>query len=88
MYNEDFDTPEMKMIKYQKDYDKYLYGVGIVARIGWDGIYKRNRFQVVDPKTWYPDLNGDYITGNYSYSGFDKLMYMSDMKSMGYENLE
>lgn len=88
MYNEDFDTPEMKMIKYQKDYDKYLYGVGIVARIGWDWIYKKNKFQVVDPKTWYPDLNWDYITGNYSYSGFDKLAYKRDLENMWYENVD
>ena len=88
MYNEDIDTPEMKMVKYQKDHDKFLYWVGIVARTGWDGIYKRNKFQVVNPKTWYPDLNGDYITGNYSYTGFDKLMYMEEMKQAGYNNLE
>lgn len=25
MYNEDIDTPDMKMVKYQKDHDKFLY---------------------------------------------------------------
>lgn len=88
MYVEDFDTPEMKMIKYLRDHDKYLYWVWIVARTGWDWIYKRNKFQVVDPKTWYPDLNWDYINGNYSYTGFDKLAYMEDMKQSGYINLD
>ena len=88
MYNEDIDTPDMKMVKYQKDHDKFLYWVGIVARTWWDGVYKRNKFQVVNPKTWYPDLDGDYITGNYSYTGFDKLMYMDEMKQAGYKNLD
>lgn len=88
MYNEDIDTPDMKMVKYQKDHDKFLYWVGIVARTWWDGVYKRNKFQVVNPKTWYPDLDGDYITGNYSYTGFDKLMYMDEMKNAGYKNLD
>lgn len=88
IYNEDFDIPQMKMVKYMKDHDKYLFGVWIVARTWWDWVYKRNKFQVVDPKTWYPDLNWDYITGNYSYTGFDKLSYMDDMENAGYMNLD
>ena len=88
MYNEDFSTPEMKMLKYQRDHDKYLYWVGIVARPGWDWIYKRNKFQAVNPKTWYPDLNGDYVTGNYSYSGFDQLKYKDELEQSWYANVD
>lgn len=88
IYNEDFDIPQMKMVKYMKDHDKFLFWVWIVARTWWDWIYKRNKFQTVDPKTWYPDLNWDYITGNYSYTGFDKLAYMDDMEKIGYMNLK
>lgn len=88
LYNEDFDTSQMKMVKYLKDHDKFLYWVWIVARTWWDWVYKRNKFQVVDPKTWYPDLNWDYINWNFSYTGFDKLSYMDDMEKAGYMNLE
>jgi len=87
MFDEDMSNPEMKMMKYQKYFDKFLSGVAIIGRVGWDGTYKRNKFQVVDPKTWYPDLNGDYLTGNYGYTGFDKLAYFEEMKEAGYMNI-
>lgn len=70
-YKTDFKNEEWYRIRYQKDYDKYKYGVGIVARIGWDGYEKKNCWQVVDPRLVVPDPNGNYITDEYEFIGFE-----------------
>jgi len=61
---------DWEKINYQKNYDKYKYGVGIVAKVGWDGETKKNIWSVIDPKTVIADPDGDYITDEYSFLGF------------------
>ena len=82
---EDFDSADMEVLKYQRDWDKYFYGVGIIAKTGWDGVFKMPKFQVVDPRNWICDPDGDYVNGDYSYTGFEKQMYKSDLIAEGYD---
>lgn len=59
---EDLESPMMKALRYYVYNDKFATGVAIVAKSGWDGAYKRNVFQIVNPLTWIPDPSGDYFT--------------------------
>ena len=85
VYKEDDEEQNLAVVKYYKEFFKFLFGVGIVARVGWDGDEKRNIYQYVDPRIWVPDPNGDYLTGDYQFTGFQKLMYRSELVAMGIE---
>lgn len=87
-YKEDFDEGDYDVVRYYKDWFKYLFGVGITARNGWDGNRKAPKFQWVDPRIWVPDPNGDYVTGNYSYVGFEKLLNKEQVETSGWMNLD
>lgn len=67
----DMENVEWARIEYQKDYDKYKSGVGIVLRSGWDGFNKRNTYVNIDPMLVIPDPDGDYIKNEYSFIGFE-----------------
>jgi len=82
---EDLESPMMKALRYYIYNDKYATGLAIVGRNGWDGIYKRNTFQVVNPLTWIMDPNGDYFTGNYAYTGFFSIKTKYQLIDMGVE---
>lgn len=58
--------------------------MGIVAKIGWDGALKMPTFQTVDPRNWICDPDGDYVNGDYSFTGFEKQMFKTDLINMGY----
>ena len=58
---EDNESAVMKALKYYLYYDKFATGVAIIGRNGWDGVYKRNMFQVINPLTWIMDPSGDYF---------------------------
>lgn len=87
-YKEDHESQNLQVIKYYAMWFKNLFGVGILARMGWDGSSKENVYQYVDPRIWIPDPNGNYATGNYSYCGFDTLRSYSDVKSMRLMNAD
>lgn len=53
--NEDNESPAMKAMRYYIYNDKFATGVAIVGRAGWDGVYKRNVFQIINPLTWIMD---------------------------------
>jgi hypothetical protein len=65
------ENVEWARIEYQKDYDKYKSGVGIVVRDGWDGYNKRNTYTSVDPMLVIPDPDGDYVANKYKFIGFE-----------------
>ena len=83
VYKEDDEEQNLSIVKYYKDFFKFLFGVGIVARTGWDGDNKRNVYQYVDPRIWVPDPNGDYLTGDYGYTGFQTFKQKSELVAMG-----
>ena len=82
VYEEDAEEDDYKTIKYYKDFFRFLFGVGIIARTGWDGIKKTNKFQNVDPRLWLPEPNGDYARGIYSYTGFERMMSEASMEGL------
>lgn len=83
VYKEDDEEQNLSIVKYYKEFFKFLFGVGIIARTGWDGDMKRNLYQYVDPRIWIPDQNGDYLTGDYSYTGFQTLKQRSELVAIG-----
>ena len=83
---EDFNEQDIEILKYQRDWDKFFYWVGIVAKIGWDGCTKSPKFETVDPRNWIPDPDGDYVNGHYSYTGFEKQMFKTDLEALGYSD--
>lgn len=83
--NEDNESPEMKAMRYYIFNDKFATGVAIIGRAGWNGVYKRNVFQIINPLTWIPDPSGDYFTGNYRYTGFFAIKTKSQIEEMGVE---
>lgn len=83
VFKEDDEEQDMGVLKYYKEFYKNLFGVGIIARVGWDGDQKRNIYQYVDPRVWVPDRNGDYLTGDYSFTGFEKVFYKSELLALG-----
>lgn len=84
--DEDLDSSYIKSLKYYKDWNKYWAWFCAVARTGWDGIYKRNKFEVVNPLNVVFDPLGDYFTGNYSFVWVDRILTKQDLK--GYENTD
>lgn len=85
-YKDDFNRTDMEIVKYWQDFWKFMTGVSITARTGWDGENKSNKFEAVDTRYWIPDPDGDYLTGEYSYNGFYKNMYESKLRDMGIWN--
>ncbi len=83
VFKEDNEEQNLSIVKYYKEFFKFLFGVGIVARTGWDGDNKRNVYQYVDPRIWVPDPNGDYLTGDYGYTGFQTFKQKSELVAMG-----
>lgn len=80
---EDNESPVMKALRYYIYNDKFATGISILAKVGWDGVFKRNIFTVVNPLTWVPSPNGDYFTGNYPYTGFISIKTESELEKMG-----
>jgi hypothetical protein len=62
LYQEDRDTPITKALRYYKDVDKYTTGVGILAKVGWDGKKKSPIWTRVNPLLAVPDPFGDYFS--------------------------
>lgn len=83
--NEDLESPEMKALRYYVYHDKFATWLGIVLRNWWDGIYKRNKFSVINPLTWVPDPNWDYFTGNYRYTWFFTIKTKEEIREMWFD---
>lgn len=88
VFKEDYEEDDMEMINYYTLWFKYLFGVGIKSKIGWDGVEKKNLFQWIDPRVWIPDPDGDYVTGEYAYTGFEKMYDQASLFEMGWMNLQ
>lgn len=84
-FREDEQSSYSKAIRLFKEKDKYSIGIAIIAKTGWDGIYKRNTFEVVNPLLAVPDPYGDYFTGNYRYIGFYSIKTEAEVIEAGYD---
>ena len=87
-YQEDFSDDNLEIVSFYSKWYKYLFGVGIKARIGWDGDKKSNIFQYVDPRIWVPDPDGDYASGDYAYTGFEKMYDEANLYGQGWLNMD
>lgn len=87
-YKEDFEREDMEQIKFQRYWDALFFWVGIVAKTWWDWSGKKTTFENVDPRMWVPDPNWDYVNNNYSFTGFQKLISISEAKALWLYNEE
>lgn len=85
---EDLNSSDIKSLKYYKDWNKFWAWYSAIARTGWDGIYKKNKFEVINPLNIVFDPMGDYFSGNYSFVWVDKILNKSALKYNNYENIE
>lgn len=76
-YMAEFDNNEddYQQIYYQKEQDRYFFGVSIRHRYGWDDTRKVPLFSVINPLSWIPDpmpsQTGRFDGRNYRYHGFE-----------------
>ena len=85
---EDFNTDDMEIVKYWRDFHKYLFWVGITVRNGWDGDSKKSTFQYIDPRNWIADPDGDYPAWRYAFSWFYRDVYKNELEDWGIWNEE
>ena len=90
VFKEDNETPYMKALRYYKLFDVYATWINITAKVGWDWVYKRNLFQVINPLLAVPDPNWDYFTWNYRFIWFSSIKSESQLELEWYdtENLQ
>lgn len=86
---QDYDNDDMLAVDLYGSFYKFVMGVYIKKLIGWNGKTKSPIFNYVDPRIWIPDPNGDYATGEFSYSGYETFIwdYAIDKDWLNYENL-
>lgn len=80
-FKEDYEAQDMEVHKYQQLWDALFYWVWIIAKTWWDWMQKKNRWQVVDPRTFIPDPDWDYSNWDYSYVWFSKKCYLQDLET-------
>lgn len=70
-YMAEFDNNEQdyQQLYYQKEQDRYFFGVWIRYRYGWDDVRKMPKFMVINPLSWIPDPIPSQ-TGNFDGSGY------------------
>lgn len=85
---QDFNDDDMEIVKYWRDFYKYLFGVGIVVRNWWDWDKIKSTFQNIDPRNMIFDPDGDYPIGQYWFSWFYRNVYKSELEEWGLYNDE
>ena len=85
VHKEDLGTPYMKALKYYEFWDKFATWVSITAKVGWNGVYKRNIYEVINPLLAVPDPNGDFFTGNYGFIGFPSIKTKAQLELEWYD---
>ena len=84
-FNDDMESAEMKALRLYIYNDVFASGIAITVKTGWDGVYKRNKFEILNPLTWIMDPAGDYFTGNYKYTGFYTIKTRGQLEAEGYD---
>lgn len=81
----EFDNGEedYQQMYYQKEQDRYFFGVGIRYRYWWDNTRKLPLFAVINPLCWIPDpvpsQTGSFDWKNYRFMGFEYTTTIQDM---------
>ena len=86
---QDYDNDDMLSVDLYWNFFKYVMWVYIKLNTEWDWKTKTPIFNYVDPRSWIPDPDWDYSTGNFSFSGFETLIwdYAIDKTWLDYEKL-
>lgn len=85
----DFNDSYMENIIYDWKHDKFLRGLGILVRNGWDASNLRPTFDLIDPRLAILDPNWNYRNWDYWFFGFNKLEYWKNLENWEwYENLD
>lgn len=87
-YKEDYEEEDYEILEYMKDFYKFLFWVSIKARIWWNWYTKAPKFQVVDPRIWVCDPNGNYFQWEYAYTWFEKLFDRESAANQGWMNMD
>lgn len=85
VFKEDNESTYMKALRYYQLFDIYACWVSITAKVGWDWVYKRNMFNVINPLLAVPDPNGDYFTWNYRFIWFSSIKTKEQLEAEWYE---
>jgi len=88
VFKEDHSTSQEKAIKYYLYSDKYATWVSIKARTWWDGVYKKNKFMIVNPLTWLPQEWGDYFTGEWTYTWFFSIERIDTLEQEWFDKVD
>lgn len=81
----EFDNNEedYQQMYYQKEQDRYFFGVAIRYRCWWDDVRKLPLFAVINPLCWIPDpvpsQTGSFDWKNYRFMGFEYTTTIQDM---------
>ena len=84
-YMAEFDNNEddYQQIYYQKEQDRYFFGVSVRYRYGWDDTRKIPLFMTINPLSWIPDpvpsQTGRFDGKNYRYHGFEFTTSIMDL---------
>ena len=84
----DFNTKEYENHRYEILQNKYRRWVGISARIGWDWFKKMPKLEAIDPRLAIFDPDGNYVTGDYAFFGFERHEYIKTIADKDFFNLE
>lgn len=83
LFEFDNNEEDYEQLYYQKEQDRYFFGVGIRARVGWDDDRKTNTWTSVNPLCVVPDpmpsQTGRYSIKNYRYMGFQMMSSIFDL---------
>ena len=84
VYLNDYEDQHEDTLKYQQLWDMLFFWVGIKAKIWWDWLEKKNKFQIVDPRTAIFDPDWDYYNWDYSFIWFTKNVSKNELKQLWY----
>ena len=81
----EFDNNEddYQQIYYQKEQDRYFFGIGLRYRYGWDTVRNLPLFCCINPLCWIPDpmpsQTGRFDGKNYRFHGFEMTSSIMDL---------
>lgn len=74
VFNFDMSEQDYQQLMYQIEQDKYFFGVGVLAYMGFDKTKRVPKFRAINPMSWIPDpmpsQTGLFNGQNYRFHGF------------------
>ncbi len=83
LYEFDNNEDDYQQMYYQKEQDRYFFGVALRDRYNWDDTRKIPLFVVINPLCWIPDplpsQTGRFDGKGYRYHGFEMQSTVMDL---------